>query len=286
MATFTRRDFMVGAAATGAAAFVAGVRAQAAGKGFKGTDTVTLGNTGIKTSRLGVGTGTKGGSEQLGIGQDAFVKMMRHAHERGIRYIDTADNYRTHLFTRFALAELPRDEMFVQSKTPAKSAEVAAADIERFRKELKTDYIDSLLLHCMRTGGWEADMRPVIDVLLEAKEQGKVRAVGVSCHGWDPLADSVGCEWLDVHLVRINPFEVMMDGKPEDVVREMEHMKAAGRGIIGMKIFGETGFETEEQRIESLKYVLGLGCVDAFTIGMSSTAQIDDTLRLIELASA
>ena len=114
-------------------------------------------------------------------------------------------------------------------------------------------------MHCMSKGGWDTDMRPVMDVLYEAKEKGRVRAVGVSCHGFPPLVTSSDCDWIDVHLVRINPFGDMMDDTPEKVAAEIKKMHDRGHGVLGMKIFGETGFDSPEKRLQSLKYVLGLG---------------------------
>jgi len=285
MSPISRRDFLAGTASAALAGCLSFPAADSA-KVVSGTDLVTLGETGIKTSVLGIGTGTRGGREQLAVGQTEFVKMVRYAYDRGIRYIDTADPYRTHLFVRFAIEELPREELFIQTKTRARHPEVARADIERFRKELKTEYIDSLLVHCMTKRTWPTDMRPVIDVLLEAKEKGRVRAVGVSCHGWNPLDASVDCDWTDIQLVRINPFESHMDGPPDKVATLIEKMHGRGRGVIGMKVYGEGDFTTREQRFESLKYVLGLGCVDAFTIGFVNTHQIDETLDMIEQATS
>ncbi len=293
MSRISRRDFLAGAgAALGAAAFAprrafaAEEAEQEPRKITSGTDLVTLGRSGAKTSVLGVGTGTRGGSEQLGLGQNAFVKLMREAFDRGVRYIDTADMYRTHLFVRFALEELPRDKIFIQSKTRAKHPEVAKADIERFRREMKVQTIDSLLMHCMTSGGWPTDMRPVMDVLQEAKEKGRAKAIGISCHGMDPLVASADTDWCDIQLARINPFGVKMDGSPEEVVTQLKKMHAKGRGVLGMKIYGESGFESAEKRYEALKYVLDLGCVDAFTIGFSTIEQIDETLELIAKALA
>ena len=163
---------------------------------------------------------------------------------------------------------------------------MAKSDIDRFRVELDTDYVDSVLMHAMGDGGFPERMRPVLDVLLEAKEQGLIRAVGVSCHGMEALTASTGCEGLDVHLVRINPFGDMMDGAPADVDAEIAKMHEAGRGVIGMKIYGESGFDSREKRRESIQYVLGLGTVHCFTIGFSSPEQIDETLELIEEATA
>ncbi len=102
----------------------------------------------------------------------------------------------------------------------------------------------------------------------------------------DPLVASVDAEGLDVQLVRINPFGTAMDGPPETVAALVKKMHDKGRGVLGMKIFGETGFGSREKRLQSLKYVLGLGAVDAFTIGFTSPEQIDETLQLIEQALA
>ena len=287
MSKITRRGFLAGAAAAGAAAFI-GPRILLAGAGpkvTKGTDPVALGRSGLKPTLLGIGTGTRGGSEQLAIGQAGFTKMVRHALDRGIRYIDTADQYQTHLFVRLALTGVPRERYFIQTKTRAKNAEVAKADINRFRRELRVDAIDSLLMHCMTKGGWPTDMRPVMDELLKAKQRGHVKAVGISCHGFAPLAAAVDCDWADVQLARINPFGLKMDGKPDDVAAELKKMHAKGRGVIGMKVFGETGYDSAEKRLQALRYVLGLGCVDCFTIGFVAPEQIDETLDLIEKAA-
>lgn len=288
MSRISRRDFLAGTAVAGVATLAGrfGFAAENAAKITSGTDLVTLGRSGIKSTVLGVGTGTRGGREQLGLGQAGFVKMMRHAYDRGIRYIDTADMYRTHLFVRFALEELPREEMFIQTKTRAKHPEVAKADIERFRQEMNCGHIDSLLMHCMTTESWPTDMRPVMDVLTEAKEKGRVRAVGISCHGLPPVAAAVDCDWVDIQLARINPFGMKMGGKPEEMAALLKKMHEKNRGVIGMKIFGEGECDTPEKRFESLKYVLGLGSVDAFTIGFGSTKQIDETLDMIEKALA
>lgn len=252
----------------------------------RGTDVVVLGRSGIKTSVLGIGTGTVGGSQQLAMGQEGFTRLVRHAVERGIRYIDTADMYQMHTFVRLALQGVPRDKYFIQTKTMARHPEVAKADIERFRRELRVETLDSVLMHCMTTGTWPQDMRPVMDVLQQAKQRGRVRAVGVSCHGLEPLAASVDCDWIDVQLARINPFGEKMDGKPEEVAPLLKKMHAKGRGMLGMKIYGENGLGSRQRRLESLRYVLHLGCIDAFTIGFRSIAELDETLELIEEALA
>jgi len=194
--------------------------------------------------------------------------------------------YHMHTFIQIALKGVPRDQYFIQTKTLARHPEVARADVERFRRELGVETIDLLLMHCMQSGSWPTDMRPVMDVLDEAKRKGRVRAIGISNHGWDPLLAAVESNWCDVHLVRINPFGDKMDNEPEKVVEQVRKIHAKGCGVLGMKIYGETGFGSREKRFQSLKYVLGLGCVDAFTIGFTSIQQLDETLELIEQAAS
>lgn len=288
MVHLSRRKFLQGSAAILGAGFVAhqpiAVRAGNL-QITSGTDRIPLGNTGIRTTVLGIGTGTNGGRQQRELGMDGFARLLRYAYESGVRYIDTADAYMTHIYIRNAMQGLPREEFFILTKTRAKHPEVARADIERFRRELNTPYLDCVLMHCMTTGSFPTDMRPVLDVLLEEKAKGRIRAVGVSCHGWDPLVASVDCPDLDVHLVRINPYRFHMEGTPEQVGEQMKKMFAKGRGILGMKIYGETGLKSREERLESLKLVLGLGCVHAFTIGFTRPEQIDETLELIAEAA-
>lgn len=289
MSRISRRGFLAGTAAAGAAALTGrlGVAAdETKSKVTCGTDMVTLGKTDVKTSVLGLGTGTRGGSEQRAMGETEFTKMVRYALDCGVRYIDTADAYRAHYLVSKALEGISKDKYFVQTKTRAKHPEVAKVDIERFRRELQVPQLDSLLMHCMTKGGWQTDMRPVMDVLYEAKEKGRVRAVGVSCHGFDPLVTSSDIDWIDVHLVRINPFGIKMDDEPDKVAGEIKKMHGKGRGVLGMKIFGENGFDSAEKRFESLKYIFDLGAVDAFTIGFTSTKQIDETLEMIQKATA
>lgn len=291
MAGFSRRDFLLGSAAlAGAAALGARPSLAAPAAPVKASDIVTLGRSGVKTSILGLGTGTRGGSEQRAMGSEAFTKMLRGALERGIRFIDTAHSYKMHVDVQRALEGVPRDQYTLLTKTRARKPELIEWDMHTFRHELnqsgESGYFDMVLMHCMTAKNWPTDYRPVRDKLLEFKKQGLIRAVGVSCHGWDALVASAmdeECDDLDVHLVRVNPFGHNMDGKPEDVVGQIKQIKAKGRGVLGMKIYGENGLESREQRLQSIKFALANG-VDAFTIGFSDIKQIEETMELIKQA--
>src|SRR5262245_53061337 len=263
MTPLSRRDFLgQSAIALGAAAVAAtGPRGAyatplAAGRKLTGAgDQVVLGKTGLKSSLLGIGTGSVGvkrSSNQVKLGQDKFTRLLGHAYDRGITYIDAADQYGSHLFVREAIKTLkiPRDKLFIQTKTRALNAEVAKVDIERFREELGVDYIDSLLMHCMTKGSWPTDMRPVMDVLNDAKAKGVVKAVGVSCHGLPPLQVAAQTDWIDIDLARINPLggnKGRMDSTPEVVSGLLKQMHDKGKGILGMKILAEGDLKTPER---------------------------------------
>jgi predicted aldo/keto reductase-like oxidoreductase len=289
MAQLSRREFLGQTAAAAGALAVAGQPGQAAARYHvtSARDQVTLGKTGIKTSLVGLGTGSVGvrhSSNQVRLGMDKFVRLVRHAYDRGITYFDTADQYGSHIYLREAIKGLPREKLFIQTKTRAQTADVAKADLDRFLEELGTDYVDTLLMHCMTTAHWPLDMRPVMDFLSKAKAKGKVRAVGTSCHGLDPLRAAVKCDWVEVDLARINPVgkKAYMDGTPEEVVPCLKAMHEQGKGILGMKVLGQGSFRTAEQQRRSLEFVLGTGAVDAFVIGFESEQQIDQVMKIID----
>jgi len=289
MSGISRRRFIATASLAAGAAAIAPRRAtpeNPAGHRSAG-DLVSLGRTGLKPSRLGIGTGTHGvrrASNQQRLGEAKFNALVRHAVEQGVRYFDTADQYGMHIFLRNALRQiegLNREELFIQSKLRATHPAVARADIERFRQELGVKYIDSLLMHCMTTAEWPDTMRPVMDVMAEAKRKGVVRAVGISCHSLDALKAAVRCDWVDVVLARINPFGSTMDGTPAEVAPVLADLHKAGKGVIGMKLLGCGRNVSADERLKSLDYVIGLGSVACFTIGFESPQQIDEVLQQI-----
>jgi predicted aldo/keto reductase-like oxidoreductase len=171
----------------------------------------------------------------------------------------------------------------ILTKTVSRTADEVRADIDRFRRELNTDYIDILLLHCLTDPNWRTKMRPVMDVVSEAKARGIVRSHGVSCHSFEALKAAAEEPWVEIDLARINPAGVQMDAGVDDVVPVLERMHKSGKGVIGMKVYGAG--RLTRNRVECLRYTFGLGCVPAITLGIESRQQLDDALREIELVS-
>jgi 1-deoxyxylulose-5-phosphate synthase len=279
-----RRDFLaqMATAAASITATAGAAGAAAAGLPKSPTDRVTLGKTGVQVSLVGMGTGTVGvgqASNQTRLGVKEFTRVVRHALERGITLFDVADQYGSHTYLREALKGVPRDRYQIQTKTHATKLADARSHLERYRMELGVDYIDILLLHCMQKKEWPSENQAAMDYLVQAKEQKLIRAHGTSCHGMDPLRTAARSPFVEVDLARINPEGLVMDDKrPDEVVSELQEMHDAGKGVIGMKILGEGRINTPERRDASLRFVLGLGLVDAFIIGFQSADQVDDIL--------
>ncbi len=293
----TRRQFIKSTVALAGAAVLSCQVQQTSERKLKPTavDQVTLGKTGLKLSRLGIGTGSKGGSIQRGLGQDGFNRLIRYAYDQGITYIDTAEAYKTHEMVGAAIKGLPREKLFIQSKMlgiPEKPLDV----LDRYRRELNVDYIDSLLTHCAVNKDWDEQRKRIMDAFEEAKDKGIIRAHGVSCHSIPASALAAQLDWVDVNLVRINPQGAHVDTPVErwDAASDVSHvpavmeqvrmMRKKGHGIIGMKIIGNGDFTRAEDREKSIRYAMNCGLLDAVVIGFKSPAEIDEAIECINSA--
>jgi aryl-alcohol dehydrogenase-like predicted oxidoreductase len=294
--SLTRREF-VATMAVGAGTVLIGSTVNAIPPGnkpemFDPFQIVTLGKTGIKTTLLGMGTGYSGYNRSSNITRAGVAEsIIRAAYERGIRYFDCADSYGTHPFVKAALKGVPRDNYVLGTKMWVTSGGIPEQErpdseivVDRFRKELNTDYIDLVQLHCMTDGEWTDQQKRFMDGLENLKVKKIIKAHGVSVHSFDALKVASESPWVDVIHVRINPFGEAMDQRdPALVVPVIEKFHKTGKGVIGMKLIGGGKLKNEPEKInESLKFVLGLGTVDMIIIGFELPEQIDNYIERIK----
>jgi aryl-alcohol dehydrogenase-like predicted oxidoreductase len=242
-----------------------------------------LGSTGLRVSRLGIGTGTSGWggrSEQTGLGVEGLANLLRQAYDRGVNFWDSADGYGSHPHLARALQDVPRDKVVIATKTTSRDGKEVTRDVERFLRELGTDVVDIVLLHFITQPRWTKRFTSAMEALSRAKEAGKVRAVGVSCHDFGAFRAAASSDWVEVVLARINYAGVNMDAEPARVVPVIEQMYAAGKGVYGMKVLGRGQLAQDARR--AIQYVLDLGTVHALNIGTTRLAHLDQNVKLVK----
>ena len=288
-----RREFLAKSIAGMGGVLLGTGRLDAAGQTTKHNpyELVTLGKTKIKVSRVGLGTGMRGGrreSNHTRMGTEKFNALAMGCYERGFRLFDVADLYGTHPFLAGALKNMRREDYVIASKIWFRRGGIPEPErpspdvvVERFLKELKTDYIDLILFHCTTSDKWPEELGDQMNILAKLKKKGLVRAHGVSCHSLVALQRCINEPWIDSVHARINPYAVSMDVKTADEVPKvaavLKAIRRQGKAVIGMKIIGEGRFgNSPEKRDGSIKYALESGCVDAMVVGFEKIEEVDD----------
>ncbi|MGA2176199.1 MAG: aldo/keto reductase [Verrucomicrobiota bacterium] len=298
---FNRRQFLqTSATVTGALLVSPGALTPGWAAPAKRTavDQMTLGSTGIKLSRLGMGTGTDSGRLQRDLGREGFNSLVKYAYDQGITYFDCAQAYTTFDWLGGAIKGLPREKLFIQSKIGGQPKDVLGA-IDHHRKVFDTDFVDSMLIHCMVKNDWTDQWKRIMDGFNEAKAKGWIRSKGVSCHSLPALRGATATPWVEVHLVRVNPQGRHTDNEEESmwsaegdgnniapVLKQIKAMRAKGRGIIGMKIIGNGEFVEAADREKSIRFAMSLPELDAIVIGFKSRAEIDEAIQRMNRALA
>jgi len=251
------------------------------------SDVVELGPKKVRLSRLAMGTGTNGvggsSNQTRKLGLQGVADLLKLAYDNGVTFFDSADQYGTHMHVKAALKSVPREKVAILSKTHASTKAEMMADIDRFRRELGTDYIDILLLHAMMDADWNKRKRGAMDAIEELQSKGIVRTKGTSCHTLGALKTAAKEPWVEVDLARFNPAGAVMDSDVATVTAVLKEMKAAGKGIIGMKIFGAG--KLRDRTDECLQYALSTGVVDCFTIGSENAQEFLELTKKIPAAS-
>lgn len=248
------------------------------------TDQVLLGSSGIKVSLVGIGTGSggwAGRSDQTRLGQEEFTRQLRYAFDKGINFFDLADQYGSHPFFTKSMTGISREKYVIQTKSTSRRAKEVRADIDRFLKELNTDYIDSLIIHNVTEKDWTTRFAEVMEVFSEAKKAGKIRAHGVTCHSFAALEAAAASDWVQINQVRWNSRESHMDADTETARALFEKMRRKGQGMIGMKVVGQGSLVQGDQALtpeDCYKFQIESGVVDAFVIGVQKIEHIDQLL--------
>ena len=292
MAHFTRREFLKGGLAAGALAASGPLALASRGSA---TDMVTLGRSGVKVSRLALGTGTISGKVQRELGQDGFTRLVRHAYDRGIRFFETSESYgEMHRMLGVALKGLPRDSYQLMSKVTTRDGVDPLQKFDELRRLANTEYFDIMLLHWQHTATWPADTARWQDAILDVQSRKVVLGHGASVHGLPALRRVPGTKWLDIAMIRMNHTGNNMDaedyathgpGNVPEVVTHVHEAHSQGLGVISMKLAGEGTFDREDRRT-AMRFAFRQAGVDCVTVGYKSPAEVDEAIENVDLALA
>jgi predicted aldo/keto reductase-like oxidoreductase len=293
MRDVSRRQFLKTTAAAGA---VAGLHSTPlfAERG-SATEWVTLGKSGVKVTRLAFGTGSNNGHVQQALGQQEFTRQVRYAYERGIRFFETSESYVTPAMLGVALKGLPRDSYTLMSKVTTDDRSDPLKRLDDMRRTSDTEYFDIMLLHVQTSPTWPSDSQRWQDAIMEAQSRQTIRTHGASVHGLPALRQVPGDKWLDVAMIRMNHKGTKMDnatdnwyqaGDVDEVVKHVQAARAAGQGIVSMKLIGEGAFTDHSDRQKAMRFAFRNAGVDAVTVGYKSTAEIDEAIDNLNLALA
>ena len=281
-----RRGFLQAACGTAGAALMTLGRPEwlRGATARKASDVLELGPEKIRVARMAIGLGTNAGNVQRELGLQGVADYLHFAFDQGQFFWDSADAYKTHPHIKQGLKGLPREKVTILTKTDVHTAEAMKADLDRYRQELGTDYIDIVLLHGMRSPNWTTEMKGVMDVLSEAKEKKIIRSHGASIHSLDAMKLAAKTPWCEIHLQGINHAGIRMDSpNVAEVVAVFQESKKNGKGVMGMKVLGEG--RLRDQIDKTLGFVLGLDCLDCFTIGAANRNELSDLIKRVPAAS-
>jgi predicted aldo/keto reductase-like oxidoreductase len=293
MSPISRRDFLKTGVAAGALAGAAGMPIFA--ERTTVADTVTLGKSGVKVTRLAFGTGTKSGEVQQRLGQEGFTRLVRHAYDRGIRFFETSESYgASQQMLGVALKGIPRESYQLMTKVATTEGIDMRAKLDELRRNCDTEYFDIMLLHWQHVGTWPEDSARWQDVVLEAQQRKTVLTHGASVHGLPALRRVSNNGWLDIAMIRVNHKGTKMDNETDnwdepgdvpEVVKHVHEARAAGMGIISMKLIGEGVFNRNDRQ-QAMRFAFKNAGVDAVTVGYKNTDEIDEAIENVNLALA
>jgi aryl-alcohol dehydrogenase-like predicted oxidoreductase len=293
MSRFTRREFLKTSVAAGTVATVGTIPLHAARR--TATDVVTLGNSGMKVTRLAFGTGSNNGHVQAALGQQEFTRLVHYAYDRGIRFFETAESYATPAMLGEALKPFPRDSYQLMNKVTTDQGVDPHQRFDEMRRISQTEYFDIMLLHWQHTPDWVAETRRWQDGMLEAQSKKIIHTRGASVHGLPALRQVPGNKFLEVAMIRMNHNGTRMDGPvPDDdnlghvseVVAHVKQVKKEGMGVISMKLCGDGTFTQHADRQAAMRFAFQNAGIDCATVGFKSTQEIDEAIDNMNLALA
>lgn len=207
------------------------------------------------------------------------ARLLIHAYERGVRFLDTADLYGTYPHIRMALKQAP--EYVISTKAYCYDRKTTQEALERAFRGVGRDYIDLFMLHEQESLYTLRGHEEALVFLSEQREKGHIGAVGVSTHFVDCVRAAARFPEIQVVHPLINYAGVgIQGGRREDMEASISHARTSGIGIFAMKPLG--GGHLIADNRAALEYARTSPLLDSVAIGMQSIEEIDANVDFFE----
>lgn len=241
---------------------------------------IKLGKTGIEVSKLCFGSLTMT-PFQANLSVDEGAYLIEYAYNKGINFIDTAEIYENYNYIKAALKGIKREDFVISTKTYAYTEEMAKNSLELALRELGTDYIDIFMLHEQESIHTVRGHFDAIEYFLKAKEEGKIRSIGLSTNRIAGAIAAKEVKEIEVIHPIINKYGIgIQDGSIEEMLSVIKEIHEMGKGIYAMKSLG--GGHLIKEMESAFNYVKSLPSVHSIAIGMQSVNEIDSNIHLLE----
>jgi aryl-alcohol dehydrogenase-like predicted oxidoreductase len=238
-----------------------------------------LGNTSLQVSELCFGTLVMS-PLQANLPIQEGQALLEYAIDRGINFFDTAELYESYDYFK-SLSSSKKHAIVISSKSYAVDEEEMTEAIEDSLRKLGRDYIDIFKLHEQESLLTLKGHRGALRAMQKAKEQGKVRAIGVSTHSVKLVEQlALHPEFEVLHPLFNFKGHGYMHGSMEEQEENLKKLYYAGRGIYVMKPFGGGRFSMDFQN--AFAYVQQFPYKHAIAIGMKNRAEVEVNCALIE----
>lgn len=240
---------------------------------------VKFGATDLRVSRLCFGTG------YLSVSVKGGARLLRRAYELGVNFWDTSDDYGTYPHVAAALRGLKREEVVIAAKTYAKTALGAKRALTQALHELKVDWVDIMLLHAVDSLAEFKAKQGALEGLVWAREEGLVRATGISTHSVRVLKRAAQRPEVEVLLVPLNRTGYyMVDCRPETMLRVIQEAYSMGKALYAMKVL-HSGTLPKEEVPAALQFALGFPYVHALCISMQNPRELEANVATFSTAA-
>ena len=244
--------------------------------------TTTFGRTGVKVSVIAQG----GGRMDLQPDIQSAASHVRKVYNLGVTYFDCARVYwdgRSEEAYGIGLQGVRKD-VFLTTKTIARTAKEAERELETSLRLLKTDYVDLWQMHAIQSrDDIEAILRPggAMEAFEAAKRAGKCRFIGFTGH-FDPDAHAAMLKAYDRWDTVMMPIHAAdhayLSFEQSVLPLAAEH----GVGVQAIKVFGKAFLLRSLNPAECLRYALSQPGVHVAICGAGTIGQMEDNIRAVQ----